>query len=275
MGNKYGSNVRTYVARNLIWNGLHQFEVVPTTPSLYTLAPPATLPVNNDTGHTAGKQDDMFFRNQIRNRLTPTGQSWNHKSNLNVKRMGVFSNFADGLVLSNTDTRLSLILTTYTATITQYTGSVPFVTGHNYITGATGLSSLPIIAGDGSCISDNALIENASIYTCYVTSDTAAQLSDFAFSSVTNTKVYGVNLANPQTYYLNSIPALNTLYDTEIFLRSGIDAAAYTAGARTIIMAQLALEGATVYNFYTKTIDTTLTYNVSFDAVLEIELTPA
>lgn len=89
MSNKYGSIVRTYTVRNMYED---------------TLSPGTDITVP----HTSPTRSVPFFPLHA-----------NKETNFSVKRVGVFSNFADGLVFANPENRLSVFMRFFAYTLAE------------------------------------------------------------------------------------------------------------------------------------------------------------
>jgi hypothetical protein len=264
MSNNYESKVRTYLARNLIWNASA------SSPDLYTLSPPNDLDIaSSDT------VIQMFRLNW------PIGKEYRIQGNANIKRIGVFSNFADGLVMNNIKDRLYLWITGAQMSISKQPGTVDFTEGSNIITG-TNLNAAYPGAGFQGFIMDDSFIQGSLAnhsypYAIYdvALAGTSARISDYAYRTISNTSIHQLVYSNVQTYTPIQIPALNTMFDAEAFIQSFI--AAGPVAENMMFYATLGFnspESGSDFTFYTKSIDTSFdTIPVSFDAVAEIEIT--
>jgi hypothetical protein len=253
MGNKYSSNVRTYLARNLVWNS--------GSCAAYT---PYTLSAPNDL--TFGGND--FVTQVLRGGLANGAPDWNTAGNIIIRKMGVFCQFADGLVPTNTINRLQLNLYAQVFQSSSITGTAQFTKNSNIVSG-TSLTSL----GSADLILDSASILSANAYKFVVKSASSVQLSDYALRNATNSNIYAATqTADPFWFYSVRIPVLNTMFDTEIIFQNSIAAGATTKAP--LILATLATEPDGNFTFYTKNLDTDFNgLPVTFDAVVELEVT--
>lgn len=257
--NKYQSNIRTYMARNLIWNS----GTGPIT--LYPMNAPNSLVT------VAGDMVFQFYRS-----YGTSGVDWSIYNNVNIKRFGLYSNFADGLVMANRDSRFLLSLRTADFYISQVTGTAVFTKGSQFITGTNLHVAYAAGAGFKGFIADGDTIFGANYYAVYdvAANGLSARISDFAYANATPTKIDKLLYTNLKIYETARIPVLNTMFDTEVFFANSVSRSATTICPLILAIINIA-DGANL-TLYTKTVDTNFnTFPVSFDGMLEAEITPA
>lgn len=258
MGNKYGSNIRTYTARNLVWDcSAHQ-------PVPHVMASPANLVLD-----ASGAGTDSLLKGFYRAQMGTA--DWNIHSRLSIKRAGLFCNFADGLVQQMDAKRIKM---TITAALYDY---LPLVTGHtakfysnsNEITGPT--LDVDVTAGDA--IYDVTNSEAYFVQSAAASAGDPAYLTDYHTSPTTADLDIVKLVTTPLTsmsFIIQNVATLNTMYETEIFFP-------FTKGTNqhVFLSCELSILGGTSYSFYTKTIDPLFnSLPVSFDSVIEVEVTP-
>lgn len=275
MSNKYQSNIQTYTARNIIWNSLaavvDQFPMDAPNPVTLNGGTPLLLP---------GDFVFQFFRvNWPALTGWPGVVSWNHASNMNVRRVGLYSNFSDGLVMSNIDSRLAIGVCSSVFIITEFDGTIEFTKGSNYVTG-TGLDEafIPGPGFGGFVADDKTAFYPYALYDVNETG-TAARLSDFAYRDKSCAKLYRMYYS--KLYHEQFIiAALNNMYDAELFFNTSITDV--TAAQYPLLFTTAGIiPSSDTFDLRTVTIDTN--YNstpacrsvVSFDAQIEVEITPA
>lgn len=254
--NKYGSSIRTYVATTLLWDT--SVDTVGSPAGLQTLNAPFPLSLF----HTSKD----LISSQPFNTNFPFGTKWKKSNNLNIKRIGLFSNFADGLVMSNTDARLVITLKSFILTHVTVEGNFQFTEGSNVVTGD--FSNVP---SDCNFLMDN----TGNIYHIENKYSSAAyRISNFAFTTASsNTSVFTLALKGSFIYSSFPIVSLNTMFDTEVFFDNSVEIGISDI---PVLIADLNIFGGTTFNFYTKTISTDFnTLPVNFDCVLEAEITPS
>ena len=254
MANKYQSNVRTYMARNVLWNSGHNPVIQ------YALNAPTAIQL------TTNDKVLQFFKANWGSQA-----AWETKANFNIRRAGLFSNFADGLVMENDASRLSIELISVPFTIVEVTGTAVFTAGSNLITG-TGLNALT--SGASFIADDNTSIYLANVYTVYDVTPTSARLSDYAYINAATPKIYKLtfDITKTNTYPSMPITVLNTMYETEIFFDNSVSDNVTVP----LLLGRVNIQGSsTNMCLYTKSIDVAFnTFPVSFDIMLEAEITP-
>jgi hypothetical protein len=259
MSNKYQSNVRTYMARNLLWNS--QGSPV----DLHVLDAPNNISLNDDDGVL------QFYRS-----YGSAGVDWNISGNVLVKRFGLFCNFADGLVMSNISTRLVLSLRTAIFYITPVVGSTVFTRGSNIITGTNLDDAFGTGAGYKGFITDDTTVFGGNYYSVLdvAANGLSARISDYAYRDSTLATISKLAYSNLKVYETVRVPVMNVMFDTEVFFNNSI--AITDTTHCPLLLAIVNIRDGTVYDFYTKTVDTSYnTLPVSFDGMIEAEITPA
>lgn len=252
MGNKYGSNIRTYTARNLVW------DVSGGQPVPYTINAPNALTIEKDG------MLPVFYRAQY-----PLDHDWHNNSKVSVKRAGIFCNFADGLVQKMDTSRVSMEIKVIIARRVQLSGNgVVFTEGSNIITG-TDLSPLNVNTIVCDRIGGN--------IPYYMQADVTAPLNpgyitDYAIASSVNTALYKYDIIREQAFTIYNVATLNTLYECELFFPY----CPLQDEDRMFLSCKIDIDGpGTSLDFYTKSIDTLFNGSpVSFDSVMELEITP-
>jgi len=251
--NQYASSLRSFRARNL-------FETTITPPNDLTVA-------------------YASCKRQVLNRYQPLV---NIQSNLLVKRLGVFSNFADGLVFKNNAFPLGVTLSVAAYTRTLLAASFfNIAAGSKAVAGSgfTGLTNNTILmlAVHGSAPSWQYFIldgdpasDNAMTFTDY--SDTTGNDPGLMYKLTV--------VPGSAFFYYSWISELNYMYEIDKFLTP----LAYGSAGMTDLVIQVFLNqglGRDYYDshdttFLTKSVDTAFAASaVHFDVVADLEYTPA
>lgn len=257
MGNKYGSNIRTYTARNLVWN------CAAAQPVPFAMAAPANLTLDASGGAT-----DSFLQGFYKAQIGAT--DWNNESRISIKRAGLFCNFADGLVQQMDASRISMTISAvlYSATTLGVGHTMKIWVGSNQITGP----HLDVDVAAGDVVYDIVNGVPHFIQSAAAIAGGPAYITDY--SLYPTTPDIGIIILSPVNiidFTISNVATLNTMYETEIFMP-------YTKGAnqQMLLSCQLAIQGGASYSFYTKSIDPLFNGSpVSFDSVIEVEVTPA
>jgi hypothetical protein len=263
MGNKYGSSVRTYTARNLLWTMSGTAAYTPRV-----MAAPSDFTVVAASNLTP----------QIVQCQWPLEADWNRESKITVKRFGVFCNFADGLVLEQNNARFALYLEAKAYTVLTDTTPLSngdFTAGDNFVKNVVDPSTF-ITAGD---IIVN--VNGAAKYPYYVgyTYGGGARIAISDYSENTHAGVPPFNLlplsklvpvvGKSKSYAVKVIDAFNFMYEAENFL----DIVPSSAAEFVFLTARLDVAGAAI-QMYTKTVDPQFNgLPVSFDVSVEVEVT--
>lgn len=245
MSNKYASIVRTYRIRNLYEDTL--------TPGTDVIIPASGLATNNDF---------RTFQNFSFDSNTQT--------NFTIKRLGLFSNFADGLVWKNAADRIS-VLFSFSAYRFAQSYSIDLTYGAKGVTtaGTTGW-----VAGDRRAIA----VFDGPRYVLYVdpTGANAGNLEDYW--SVTTGTVDASTLAlvgRDISYVYRDISTLNCMHEVNQF------AEPFNFGSGNdfdIVAVHIAINATEPADtpFLTNIIDASFTdETVYFDVVADIEFTGA
>jgi len=192
-------------------------------------------------------------------------QLLNLNGNIGIRRMGLFCNFADGLVFADPRQRLLLDLQFFGATQTSFVGTVNFTLGSPFITGTNFLASL--LAADVIVdAQDNA-------YTVdIVYNNTTALLTQLSQSNSATATIEKMVLTASFDFQFPEIGVLNYMYEMEAFF----PVASYLVAGNTRILAQLYVDMSdTETDFYTITIDPAFVgAQLIFDAHVDLEITP-
>jgi hypothetical protein len=287
MANKYSSNIRTIVAKNLLWdydNGIDT-GVAPT--GLKTIAPPANFNVVN-----AGLTEGLFRANwgNIDPPYNVQPSAWIVNSNMLIKSLGIFSNFADGLVMSNIARRLSVVINSYAISIdvvnNGYVNAIDFTADSNEITVAAGRDLHALINADASYPSFIGDVGGALDYSIvYLMSDVAvdglsARISDYGYRTINGGSfqyaVTSFEAINPVT-----VPLLNVMFQQELLIKSGIPYPAVTTDTvpkpiYQVLTAKIVIQPTDSFDFYTHVVSPDFDrLPVTFDVVAEVEVTPS
>jgi len=245
--NAYSSVLRTLRARNVCET---------------TISPPTSLTI----------ADTEWVRQVVTNRAL-----WvSPQSNFTIKRLGMFCNFADGLVFANANERLNVTLHTQAFTRLQVGTSITMVSGAKAATGV----------GFTGNISQNTILRVPYSGTEYQyvicaddpSTDTDVDLTDYAEANVTGASLVKlVALPNYHRLDFTRISELNYMYDIDEF----VSPLAFASAAATDMVMWCEVNQ-TEFNYYKSSIDF-LTRSVSpdydgdavhFDLVVEVEYTP-
>jgi hypothetical protein len=249
------------MARNLIW------DKASSPVDLIALDAPNNIQVASITNPSS-----MVF--QFYRSYGGSGVDWNISSNVSIKRFGLFSNLADGLVMENYKSRLLLSLRTAKFSYAPVTGTAVFTQGSNYITGTNLDVAFAPGGGFRGFIGDGDLY-GANYYAVYdvAANGLSARISDFAYATANTAAINVMVYSNLKTYETCRIPVLNTMFDTEVFFNNSIAVSDLTHVP--LMLATLEVVDGASLDFYTVTVDTGLNEKpVSFDAILELEATP-
>lgn len=250
--NSYGSNIRTYIARNV---------------AELTLNPP------NDLTFTGQKK--AICRTAV---VNPAHNfPWNINGNFFLRQFGLFCNLGESLVLKNPAQRLDMVLELWTfreRNVIPDPCYADFVAGSKNITGI----ALDVAIYSGLVIIDGA--GNPYIVDT-VLSPTSATLCDYAR--------WTGRAGSPQLLFLSSprqvanyrielpdLSLLNTLYDYEAFIPSNKFASVSSPDTdKTLFIVSIENQQGGSAEFITKSIPATYAGDKAiFDAYIEIEFTP-
>lgn len=259
MGNKYGSNLRTYTARNLVW------DCSGAQPVPFTMAAPQPLVIQ--TPNSAKNSMLLSVYNFNSSLIAPEALA---SSYLNIKRAGLFCNFADGLVSEMNKSRVTFKITVGEYLLESKTGIMNFTALDNEII-ATGQSSL--LSTSQLMISRNG--RAIPIYTPPPVPAGTGYLTDYndVTGLLTPFQVWtptGVS----QDFTIKNIATLNTMYEAEIFCK--VVASTASPFNRVLILCQLGVDSSEdSLDYFTNIIDPSFNGQaISFDSVIELEVTP-
>lgn len=248
--NSYGSNIRTYIARNI---------------AEIAIAPPTDLVF---TGQKRG-----IFRTAV---VNPAHNfPWNINGNFFLRQIGLFCNFGENLILKTPAQRLDLQLELWTYREQPTAGGIiNFTVGSKAVTGSGFLLHLV----PGYVVLD--AIGNPYIVD-QVTDDNNGILCDYARSTGSTGRIQ--YLASPlqvanYRVELPDLSLLNTLIDYEYFIPSNRFAS--TSGLqqyydKTLFFCEILNQDGGNAEFYTKGIPSSFSgAKAIFDVYMEIEFTP-
>ena len=298
MANKYNSTVRTFMARELGWAVTGSDPVADT--DIPTLAAPANLSLTNNIGGPDGTVECFTEQPYRANWGGVIG--WNKNGTVNIKRVGVFSNFADGLVFSaknTTTSRLGLQLRAYTMYIQDYD------LAGGYVQCAQAFNDLRSDVVDWAAIGSGFFLQTQAsgagasfaggyLYSFSNPRDTGAYynarlsgnaLTDNGVANRITGTMQQVSTTNVLLFPIVEIPTLNTMYDIEQYFDLASLNAPFVTNVNDwtqIITCQLVKFPDTYYDgtdapfeFLTKSIDTGFNgEKVTFDSIIEVEVTP-
>lgn len=188
MGNKYFSNEREWVARNIAEE---------------TISPPADLTIDGN---------NVDWKEQIANHFEQFNGDEN--SVIIVREAGIFSNFADGLVFKNANESIDLFINArFVATWTSI-GNVTLTQGSKTMTGAgfnANLSPGDFILVAGGASNYYAIVDS-------VTDDNNAELRDYAQASYGPIVGFVASSSTLSSFQFRNIRVLNRMYSTEWYV---------------------------------------------------------
>ena len=268
--NKYGSVVRTFIARNMVWNHALTQGAVPN--GLFKLAPPAALVIDDSASGSTPPNPDLVMQFFDSTKLQQPEEGWLPLGNVFLKRMGLFSNFADGLVLENLEGRLSLNVVISTFSAVKMTGTIAFTKGSNLVTGTNfnadiiGTARNFVIAADTIFDLD---LRNA--FAIYKVDNTNARISNYAYNSYAGDTYFLTESVVRYITTLNAIDCLNNMVDVEMFFPAAVS----VTGTNPYAYAYLSVDTTdSKFSLLTNTIsDSFATTPASFDAAIELECT--
>lgn len=269
--NKYGSNVKTFLAPNVI-------EAIISPPSLLSIV-------------DADCQTQLVQAGSLWNRPQPIANpgvdDWNPNGNLIIHGAGLYGNFADGLIFSTPFARPAIKIW---ARSVQWSATVPAGqvslahSGKSLIGVGTQFTS--DIAPVGPCLVPIQLWGTPALVTAVI-SDTAAVVSQYGGLITQNlvptppfisyvTGAFVGNLNDAVTVIVPAISTLNQTYGCDKVLPI---AALYSALPRSgfLLFAKvlLNLEGTDTMDFQTLTVDPLFGRSIAtFDIAIDLEITP-
>lgn len=246
MSPRYGSILRSYVVRNLEEAALTSGTdiVVPATGGFIRTAPMLTEDIHNET-------------------------------NFIVEKVGIFSNFADGLVLKDPQNRFHLAMsaTAYQRASDPYTLS--FTYGSKNVTTAVGNPGWTPAVNYPVAI-QNPVTSGWIVMYITATAATTGTLEDYwLFPTSTPASETVTEIVSSTDYDFKSISVLNCMYNVNQFFQPLL----FSGGSSyDYIGIRVALNQYTSHNttFMTHSINSAFdTSTVHFDAILDVEFTGA
>lgn len=242
--NSYRSCIRTLTARNLCD---------------LSIAPPASLAITAPDLKTVLFEDGRSSAGQTR---------FDVNSNITLKRLGVFSNFGDGLVWGTPWVRIALRIAAvpYSVPATPLVGTVSLAVNSTTMTGIGTNFSASLAAGDIVSVAGSFYVVRGSVAALTL------ELTDFPFAAVAGASVYKVNtpvlIPIATTFY--GIENFNCMYDHECWfpasLIGGLNVPNYFLKVDATIEDTLLL--------MTKTVDTSYAGDTAyFDVKADFEMT--
>jgi len=268
--NKYNSYIRTYTARNLLWDGSALQGAAPR--GLHALNPPNDVIIDQSSVNLY----ELDLVTGIFDTTDSGHEGWKPQSNLSIRRVGLYSNFADGLVFENIEGRMGLTINANLFKITAKTGSIVFTKGSNLVTGTGLIAAFPLGFGyvvNGLSISVPPLFYARNVHMLYVIDDTNARISDYAFTTRNMALINTLDVVGSNIFFtLTSVPSLNCMYETDIFF----PVSNTVSGYNVFLSATPYIDSIdSTFNLKTISIDTGyVDVNISLDAIVEAEITP-
>jgi hypothetical protein len=253
--NQYGSITRTLTARNVLEKSLNP-------PSTVSVLPADWAP--------------QIFQDGIQSNGTPY---WMTGSNILLKRIGLFSNFADGLVWNTPSQRLKILIQAVPYNI----GAVVPGTQHLWAANSKSLfgmgTTYPVDIPAGSIVK-NVTGGAPSPQLGIVMSTPAvglALMSDYGPGGDCTTTLHLVSVAGQviSTYLLN-VSQLNTMYEHEMYMPASVLGGNLTSFflKATVLQGNGNDPALQSMDFLTKTVDPLFAGDIaSFDVVADIEMT--
>lgn len=245
--NQYGSVVRRLVARNLA-----------------ELTMPA-IPVDLQIANASWKSQLVRYK---RPTVATDYLRMNVNSNVVVRELGIFCNFADGLVFHSPANRLTAFVTVggYSQG-SALTGAITSTIGSKALSAVGGSFTTELSVG--GTIEDD--LNNMYVVDAIADNDNAT-LTDYALVSRAGTTWYGMSAGGSATWQTD-ITQLNYMFRQERFNANALFSAAGVQQIGIRVAVQNQNTAATV-DFLTKTIDTTYAADtVIFDAIADVEFT--
>lgn len=250
--NKYASQSRVFRARNVVEGG--------------ALAPPA---------------DFTMTSAMIKTQLLQPDRTLNLNGNFNVQQVGVFCNFADGLVFKDARYRLDVLITarTFVQAGADLTGVLTFDPSTKNVTAPAGTGAFlaELVAGDYISIIAPGFKEYAIVNT--ITNNDLLALRDYPFLSppglLYTARKLTASGGTASAFLIRDISELNYFHACDAFLSPN----AFSVAAATDILMTATIQqrvnggGAISIPFLTKGIDVAFTNDVFFDIVANVEYT--
>jgi hypothetical protein len=247
--NKYGSHVKAFRARNVVEG---------------TLAPPGDFSITSANIFTQVLQPE---------------RSININSNFSVQQVGVYSNYADGLVIKDPRYRLDVFITarSYIQAAVDLTGVLTFDPSTKNVTAVGGAFLAELAAGDFISIIAAGFKEYAIVNS--VTNNNLLVLRDYPYLNPAGLLYTARRLApsggTASAVLYRDVSELNQMNQVEQFLTPTL----YSVAAATdivltgSILQRVGAGGPITIPFLTKSIDVTFTNSIYFDIMANIEYT--
>ena len=272
MANRYNSTLRSFMARNII----QQANANPALFDLFAMNAPTAITIATVGGNSPYVKQP--FRANWGNIV-----GWNLNSNCNIKRVGIYSNFADGLVFEGKNSRLALRISASVLQIVDYNvpgGTVTVTANSPYIT-SVGVD-LSVLCASHYFLDGTLNLGVSTLYHTYNEAAGAARLSDYSDRTYTASDDFPlVTVVKNVNFPVIQLPAFNTMFDLEQYVNLNTYALTLvpTGVKNTVILSAevLLLPGdGDGMVLSTNTIDTSFnTQYVSFDAMIDVETTSA
>lgn len=247
-GNKYASKIRTIYLPNTLET---------------TIAPPAnlTFPTSSTT--------QSFWINVAN---SAAAAELNQNSSLSVLRVGLFCNFADGLVLATPGIRPRVTLSASAWTLgSAIAGNVATTRGSKTITG-TGTDFTTDLSGGDTVRFSAGILTDTGNYLMKIASiagSTTATMSNYAPKTLAGATVNPLSFVDIDVMKDIEIPKLNCFVEVNQFLRP-LSALSATPDLISI-SGNIDVAGV---EYHTKTVDTSFSGDTAtFDLLAEIEYT--
>lgn len=210
---------------------------------------------------------------------------FNENANIIIHSIGVFSNFADGLVFKERDERLDIKLNVVAATRTALTGTVTTAAGSTVLTGVAGTTFDTELVAEDIIMADPAVSpgEYHIIDTTPVAANVGA-LRDEAKDSEAAITFYRLDPVGSFQYAITNISELNKMQDISLLIQPRL----FSTSAATELVIQATCNRAGLLapfillaepdghncDFLTKSINATYaTDAIHFDIVADVEYT--
>lgn len=243
--NKYSAELRTFVARNL-----HEA----------TLNPPNDLTIASNA-----------WVKQIAIYSTTTERTLNKNTNINVRRAGVFCNFADGLVFKDPSQRIDLRLAVFAIYQGAKISSAAGVTAgsKNLIGSGSDSFTTDLSAGDIVFLNPGGPYRFHIIDS--VTNDNLAVMNDYAPENGALDLYKTTALPGDETFHIG-IPVLNYMFEVGEYMAPTIF---NTATNLLDVIIRCEINCPQTLTFLTKSINTDFADDTAFfDVILDVEYTP-
>ncbi len=241
--NRYSSREQTLYARNVMEK---------------VISPPSNLAIVPAT--------DM-----IRQVFSSNGLAINSNSNAVCKRVGIFCNFADGLVFKDPFGRLNVNIYAYGCTLpaSPLAGDINGgLAGQKDIIGLGTSWNTALNVGDLILITG--LTGQQITYVKTITDATHIQLSDYLRFTPLNGKVYKYAINGSAAFTFYDMAVMNAMHSCDVYLRPS----QYANASTNAIVFAAQLWSANNFEFLTKSANPAFAGDTAFfDAVIDLEYT--